>query len=48
MAFMWFMIYVLMYAWLMSERCTYPSHDIAISNQRQIFQVADLTSLYVL
>ena len=41
-AFMWFMIYVLMVSWLMRELCTYPSHDIAIIDQRLIDWVIEI------
>ena len=36
MASKWFMIYVLMYPWLMRDRCTYPNHYIALRNQRPV------------
>ena len=35
MAFMTFMIYVVMYLWLMRERCTYPSVSVAIENNNR-------------
>ena len=38
----WFMIYVLMYPWLMRERCTYPNHYVALRNQRPIAGVGDI------
>ena len=36
------MIYVLMYPWLMRERCTYPSHYIALRNQRPMARIGNI------
>ena len=40
-----FMIYVLMHLWLIRERCTYPSHDIAIFRTTYISGWSYLTAL---